>query len=309
MIFIPGRNNLALTVFVPYDCKNSCRFCTTKKSYKEKLADFASVADEMRGILFYYNFPITDVVFTGGEPMENVGALKRLIEMIEPLNKKVYINTTFTRKNLQEFVDLVNSNDTIRGVNISRHGETFERDAYLFEDVAPDDAIANIKKPVRINCLDKGQNLERIIDRWKGKNVELSIRRDYREPITETQLHNPYDPVAMTLIKLGFVYAGKAQCNVCDTTIFEKEGMIVRYHKGMERSSILNGNVLEFNDLIIDQAGNIAYDWKESNDRIMQEMKKEFNPFARIFLSKPVSNNHTQSYCGGPNSYCGGSGC
>lgn len=309
MEFRCGRSNLALTVFVPYDCKNSCRFCTTKKSYEEKPANLEAVADEMRGILYYYSFPITDVVFTGGEPMENVAALKRLIEMIEPLNKKVYINTTFTKKNLQEFIDLVNGNDTIQGVNISRHGETFERDAYLLDDIAPDCEIAKIKKPVRINCLDKGQNLKRIIDRWNGKDVELSIRRDYREQMTDDQLHNPYDPTPMMLIDMGFSYVGKTQCNVCDTTIFEREGMIVRYHKGLERSSILHGNTLEFNDLIIDQNGNFAYDWKESNERIVQEMKKEFNPFARIFLSKPISSNHTQLYCGGRNSYCGGSGC
>lgn len=310
MIFRSGRNNLALTVFVPYDCKNSCRFCTTKKSYSEKKANLAAVADQMRNILYYYTFSITDVVFTGGEPMENVEALKILVEMIEPLNKRVYINTTFTRKNMHEFVDLVNSNDTIRGVNISRHGETFEGDAYLFEDIAPDDAISKIKKPVRINCLDKGQNLKRIIDRWKGKGVELSIRRDYREPMTETQLHNPYDLTAMMLIKLGFVYAGKTQCNVCDTTIFEKEGMIVRYHKGMERSSILGGSVLEFNDLIIDQAGSVAYDWKGSDDRIMRDMLAEFNAFKRIFMSRPISCNCAASYSGGTGSICGGgSGC
>lgn len=44
MEFRCGRSNLALTVFVPYDCKNSCRFCTTKKSYEEKPANLAAVA-------------------------------------------------------------------------------------------------------------------------------------------------------------------------------------------------------------------------------------------------------------------------
>lgn len=309
MIFKPGRNNLALTVFVPYDCKNNCKFCTTKESYREKPANLEAVSERLLFTLYYHTFPITDVVFTGGEPMENVKSLKGLIDLVEPTRKKVYINTTFTRKNMQEFVELVNSNDVIQGINISRHGETIAHDMYMFEDIAADEEIENIKKPVRINCLDMGQNLERVIDRWKGKTVELSIRRDYRETMTEEQLHNPYDPTAMTLIKLGFSYAGKSQCNVCDTTIFKKEGMIVRYHKGMEQSSILNGSTLEFNDLIIDQAGNIAYDWKNSNGRMMKEMLSEFNAFKRIFMSTPISCNCAASYCGGSNTSCGGQGC
>ena len=30
-----GRGNLAVTVFVPYDCPNHCPFCTSKDDYKD----------------------------------------------------------------------------------------------------------------------------------------------------------------------------------------------------------------------------------------------------------------------------------
>lgn len=29
MIFKTGRANLAYTIFVPFDCKNNCSFCTS----------------------------------------------------------------------------------------------------------------------------------------------------------------------------------------------------------------------------------------------------------------------------------------
>lgn len=33
MEYIKGRTNLSATIFVPYDCKNNCPFCTSKKDY------------------------------------------------------------------------------------------------------------------------------------------------------------------------------------------------------------------------------------------------------------------------------------
>lgn len=304
MYYRIGRKNLALTVFVPYDCKNTCRFCASKRSYKEKKSDPGKVAESMKRVLYRTALPIKDVVFTGGEPMEDVNALKNLVKLV-PKRMNIYINTTFIRKNMEEFVEMVNTCWAIKGVNISRHEETFERDEYMLDGIAKDEDIQRIKKPVRINCVEKGQNLQKIVERWEGKGVELSIRRDFRKPMTDTELHSPYDHTALALIESGFKFVGKTQCNVCDTTYFIKEnGMRVQYHKGLMRTSIEDGFALEINDLIIDQAGDIAYDWEGCDtDRmknIMRNSEKLYDEW----------DNHGQYEPGKYEpSTCGGAGC
>jgi len=35
MEYRKGRTNLSATIFVPYDCKNNCPFCTSKADYKD----------------------------------------------------------------------------------------------------------------------------------------------------------------------------------------------------------------------------------------------------------------------------------
>ena len=34
---IIGRDNISATIFVPYDCTNKCKFCTTKYLYKKDI--------------------------------------------------------------------------------------------------------------------------------------------------------------------------------------------------------------------------------------------------------------------------------
>lgn len=34
--YICGRSNLALTIQVPYDCPNTCPFCTAKAKYQKE---------------------------------------------------------------------------------------------------------------------------------------------------------------------------------------------------------------------------------------------------------------------------------
>ena len=61
-----GRNNLALTVFVPFDCANNCRFCTSKALYSNSDTSVESVEYQMRRVLNEFRYPIRDIVFTGG---------------------------------------------------------------------------------------------------------------------------------------------------------------------------------------------------------------------------------------------------
>ena len=56
-IYIPGREDLSVTVFIPTDCTNNCRFCTSKASYSEKKPDLKKVIYSIKD--FCKNDPFT----------------------------------------------------------------------------------------------------------------------------------------------------------------------------------------------------------------------------------------------------------
>lgn len=308
-----GRKNLALTIFVPWDCGNQCEFCTSKESYERKSASYNNVAFQMKKIFEEGKYPIEDVVFTGGEPMANIKALEELIALV-PEGYKVYINTTFRRTGAEKFIDLVNGNVKIKGVNISRHGETWTKDAKGLRDIAGDDDLQNIKKSVRINCVWMGQDLDALLKRWEGTGVELSIRKDYTERMDQKALHSPYDEVPMMLIERGFEFEGSTACNVCHTMKFSRDGFYVRWHKGLQKTAIEVGGGLEINDLIIEQDGFFTYDWGENDLSIIAEMEKQFGKTDKRYWTGPTAEDvydylarsfQSVSRC---NSRCGGKG-
>lgn len=274
MIFSFGRDNLALTIFVPYDCRNKCPFCSSKETYRTHRPSMDNVKYQLKRVLTEFDYPIKDVVFTGGEPMADIDGLKELIDLV-PSQYNIYINTTFTNRNLENFVEFVNKCSKIKGINISRHSETYEKDCELLYDIATDDRISEIQKPVRINCVVKNQDISKVIERWNGTGVHLYFRKDFNIEQDFVELHNPYDELTMKLIADGFAFNSHIQCNVCDTTFFEKGGQIVAYHKGQKNSSIQIGEYLEINDLIIDQTGVFTFDWGENNLRIISELEQK----------------------------------
>lgn len=268
-----GRENLALTVFVPYDCKNACPFCTSKESYASIRPDVERVKNNMMILLPDYARSIREVVFTGGEPMEDMNILRELVSIV-PKAYDIYINTTLTNANLDDFINFVNNIDNIKGVNISRHCETYEEDCRMLHDIAPDEAIDRIHVSVRINCVVHDQNIERVVNRWKGRKVTLNFRKDYTEPANERTLHDPYDDTPIMLARMGCKYVMKTSCNVCDTTEFHLDNFSIRYHKGLARSSVVYDDHIEINDVIIDQSGRIMYDWEECDTRIADKFIK-----------------------------------
>lgn len=283
MDFVFGRDNLALTVFVPWDCHNHCGFCTSKDSYRVNEPSLQNVKYQMRRFFQLYKFPVKDVVFTGGEPMMNIPALAELIDLV-PKDKRIFINTTFIKATKGEFLDLVDKG-RISGVNISRHGETFEDDCKMMCGIADDEEILDINCPVRINCVLKGQCIGVLVERWRDKGVTLNLREDYTL-LVPRELHDPYRPVPMELLGIGYHFWKHTQCRVCDTTYFKPEDQelpTAMYHKGMQDSSILEGDVLEINDLIIDQTGALRYDWRQRDLETLEKLlAKHFVPSACI---------------------------
>lgn len=300
-----GRSNFALTVFVPYDCANNCAFCTSKQNYKTSPPNVDKVIKKMEIIFRDYTFPIQDVVITGGEPMADIDILKRILNTI-PDEYNVYINTTFIHKNFIEFCEIVNKTNKIKGINISRHFDTFEKDNKFFKDIATDEKVRYISKKVRINCVvNKSSNIDGIIDRWSKQPVELSFRRNFNTPISDRDLHNMYDDFLLTLSETENTYfVSHGQCDVCDTTRFLKdETFLIQYHKTKKHSSFKKDGVLTINDLIIFQNGDIAYDWEDTLIKTTQEV---LDAFLKKAPRGAWALRETKDYWYVPTGPCGG---
>lgn len=344
MIFKIGRSNFALTVMVPYNCENNCAFCTAKEMYHRVGTNVEDVKFQIGKTLGSCIYPIKDVVFTGGEPTTDLDVLRELIDLV-PADKNVYINTTLPARKFDEFHDLVNDEPKIKGINISRHTPSIKEDRQFYDfsqpdwksdnEVVGDEALRLINKPIRINCVltdEYEQDWKKIVDRWASvrkdvnPNISLCFRENFAaltldaKVLQRENLHNPYTSFLVELAK-EYLFIDHTQCNVCDTTRFMTPGgLVVAYHRGLEKSSILSpdGKTLEINDLVIFPNGEIGYDWKEISLKTMYECEMYFlstakpvNPLRDLFNSNmSPSFDHlypeTRSSCGGGGSGCGG---
>lgn len=271
--FVSGRDNLAVTIMMPFDCPNNCPFCESKKEYAKNRPSLDGVVNAVKHIFRDNNtLDIPEVVITGGEPMANILALRKIINVI-PSDKDIYINTTLLKRNFHEFVALVNNHPQIKGINVSRHEATYEEDCRLLHGIASDGYFCQFEKPVRINCVvNNGTNIYEIMDRWEGQGVEISFRENFHT-MTEQELHHPYSGYLPRLAS-ELHYEGHTQCKVCDTTIFKRRsGLIVRYHKGVKNTLVyLGDNKYEINDIIVRQDGKIFADWDFSNSTLLPTM-------------------------------------
>lgn len=308
--FVTGRDNLALTIMVPFDCPNNCPFCESKKEYAAHRPSLDNVISSIKKFFRDNNtLKVPEVVITGGEPMANILALRKIINAI-PSNKDIYINTTLLKIHFQEFVALVNSEPQIKGINVSRHEATYEEDCRLLHCIAPDGWFRQIEKSVRINCVvNNGTNIYDVMDRWEGQRVELSFRENFNA-MTEQDLHNPYSGYLPGLAT-ELEYKGHTQCKVCDTTIFKRRsGLIVRYHKGIKNTLVrVHANHYEVNDIIIRQDGEVFADWDFSNKTLLPTIllhdgAKEIMQRSRERMVEIASTPYTT--CGGGYGGCGG---
>ena len=309
--FVSGRNNLALTVMVPFDCPNNCPFCESKKEYATNRPNLYGVLKTME-LFFKTNntLDVPEVVITGGEPMADIRALHAIINTI-PSDKDIYINTTLIKRNFDAFVDLVNNHPQIKGINVSRHCTTYEEDRKTLHGIVADNEISRIKKSVRINCVIKDRKhsfFRGVIARWEGTGVELSFREDFNE-MTEEALHNPYSH-SLPYVATVKEYLNHTFCKVCDTTTFRSSrGMVIRYHKGLKNTFInLGKNKYEINDIIIRQDGSIFCDWDFTNAHVLppQLLYDDMKDIMKRSRERMVEIASTPTYtCGGWDS-CGG---
>lgn len=280
--FAFGRSDFSVTVYVPWNCTNNCKFCSSKEDYSRIKSDFERLKVSLQLIR---NSLLPIVVFTGGEPSADIDKLRELLSIVD--NKIVYINTSLPKKNSKEFIELVNTTDCIKSISISRHKHTYAEDSTILYNIVEDEEILAIKKPVRINVVSQDDNtfsiesIKKYVNRWskiailKGgpDSLLLNLRGNY---VTQdiSQLHEMTNCKIVNDLATNYYYLSHSFCNVCDTCTFIKfnesrqDELVIAYHRGVMNTAVRFGNVIEVNDLIIFQNGDIAYDWDGKNEDI-----------------------------------------
>lgn len=271
--YIVGRNNLAVTIFVPYNCPNNCPFCTSKKDY-ENNKDFSmeEIIKSFRKVA--YKPFVKDIVITGGEPFADLKQLDYLLNEVSGavLNygKNLYINTTLPctsdeqREEILQF--LYRHQKVISGLNISRHMnfKTKYEDFKLLEDI-----YNTVKVKIRINSVLFGKvypsKVKSFINEYVPVCDGISFRADYTKIKTQDDLRNiDKDEFVDILFNMEeLYYLGSGGCMVCNNDDFIYKNKTISYHRGMENSLITKGDYKIINDIVIKQNGKTVLDWKD----------------------------------------------
>lgn len=253
MRYIKGRSNLSCTIFVPWDCKNHCKFCTSKHMYKERTCDMDAIIAQIRKI--NENPLIEEFVFTGGEPLADIEKLGILLNEVK---KPAYINTTFpVNDDIDEVIEFVNSNEKISGLNISRHMHQ-----QFYEKILQPEDFIKILKSIKLNVVLSKEfditEFKTFMEPYKQTGINICIRADYRN-ITKDNLKNR-DNVFEKLI-LEYEYEHSGGCMVCNDDTFWDGDIPIHYHRGMEHSKVIYGNKAFINDVLITIDGQVYDDW------------------------------------------------
>ena len=312
MKYLVGRDNLAVTVFVPYDCPNNCPFCTSKHEYRHnENFSMEAILESLKTVLTLS--AVKDIVITGGEPFANLKLLNEILEAIKVFDARnytshnVFINTTLpttaeNAKTLEAFIVAAYKRRLFTGLNVSRH--------ILFRtNLENDKLIRHLCSrgiSVRINSVVIGretvEQLEDFIDKYNFVN-QINFRADYRNIITQDDLRGYNNVTLQNLFQLEYYnYASSTGCHVCNTDKFIPEyhdDPIVCLHRGMEHSKlvVVDGAIEEVNDIIIKQDGRILFDWDEDGSRDIAEL--DWSTFHDNEYNKDDEDDDDYGYSGG----------
>lgn len=264
---IIGRDNISATIFVPYDCTNKCKFCTTKHLYKKNIDYKQTLLKIEKSIVKLSNIGITIWTLTGGEPLHNLNKCKDIINLIKKHTLfeeelTIYINTSLPKNagidNIISFLE--DEGNYIKGISVSRHKNSYEEDCELLHNIFEDELLSKIKLPIRINCLvSKNLNIKEFVERFINfKNILINFRANYTKIKLDT-IHQK-DDIFKQLNQL-YDFQEHTECNVCDTDIFKYKNTYICYHKGCLSTAIRNNNELEINDFVISMFGELYFDW------------------------------------------------
>ena len=253
-----------VTVFVPYDCNNHCPFCINKKEYAD--CSGFSLDAILRSIHTMDEItPRCDFVFTGGEPLADLGSLQKMLDAI-PNTYRIFINTTFPvqqKYSADEMIAFTKRNrDKITCINISRH-------LVKYVEESPDEVVGRIACPTRINCVlyknYPAQKLTDYVERFLPYRIPIQFRYDYTETTPENLYEEEHDKILQDL-KKQFTYKGLDGCRMRNGFHFEYKGLHMTYHKTLPYSTIVetgdDGITYDIlYDILIKQNGEIHSDW------------------------------------------------
>lgn len=299
--FIIGRENFATTIYVQKDCKNNCKFCVSKDEYRNAKC---KGLDEKFLRLINKSPYIKDVVFTGGEPMEDLEFVEKCVELL--FNKNIYINTTLLNKNIIKFAVILSKYSQIKGINVSRHETSFALEQ--FNNIVEDDIIGQMSVPVKLNCVlpkdlkNLKDFIQDVVKRWSSySNVSVCFREDFTKT-TDSTLHTKNHEVINIMSSL-YDFVNRSYCDVCDSTYFDNNGQSIVFHRGLQESSIEIGNKIIVNDLIVFPDGKVAYDWDRKDKNIEELYKYLFDVSIFDILPKETSKINNKPSLVQPN--CG----
>jgi len=268
MNYITRTGGATVTVFVPYDCQNHCPFCINKAEYSD--TSKFSLDEIIRSIkIMDAMTPECDFVFTGGEPLADLDALQKMLDVI-PTTHKIFINTTLPinqGRSESEIAGFLNKNyfaNKITGINVSRHLKPFVQEC-------SDSIFKMLAFKPRINCVLYSMDSQKInivealkafADRFKDITSHIQFRKDY--VVTDmNNLYNTEDDEIFQVLTKAFDYVGPfGEYRMRVGYEFRYGTYKITYHKTLPYSKIyINNNESCLYDIIIKQDGTIKEDW------------------------------------------------
>ena len=274
-----GRDNLALTVFVPWDCTKNCSFCTTKQLYKKKIATIGEIEEKMKKLL--KGFPmIKEVVISGGEPFNNLHDLWRLVLNIDR-KYNIYVNTSFPKIKEEDKYYFEKVVERIKGINVSRHLNHDYSAFSSYEDMMnlcpylPDIRInILLNKHIDPDNLEESKDIIKHIEHIKRyKFFDIQLRANYlKTSFVYNMLGTPFyldeymDETSYYINSLGRNFT-RSGCEVCRTVSVEySKNLYISFHKGLKNTLLLekddNGkDIFIVNDVILTPTAEVKLDW------------------------------------------------
>lgn len=286
--FMTRTGGATVTVFVPYDCGNHCPFCINKQEYADD-GNF-SLENILVSIASIHEItPACDFVFTGGEPLANLGSLQQMLDAV-PATHRVFINTTLpVMKDYTEdqVVAFLNRNKgKITCVNVSRH-------LFKFVEEGNDTIFGRLEVPTRVNCVLFGKHTPEgmldFIHRFAPWNVPIQFRSDYTKTTPEN-LYDETDDTILADLRSILTPSMLEGCRIRCNYEFVDGAHIVSYHKTLPYSTmtVVGEDGVTYDvlyDVLIKQNGDFHSDWTGVVMDIEKYRKVVFEPYDlhRIF--------------------------
>ena len=298
---IPGRNNLACTIMVPWACRYKCPFCTTRYEYEKtspNINNIAKAITKLGNTILFNSGMINEFVITGGEPFDRPYNLLAMVTNLSKYELPIYINTILPAEPIIGNKSCCNRIFNLAsGINISRHLTNI----FPFSDSNNSNNVLSYvmwrdlidHEKVKINSVitesdftdDLPERIRKFVDSYRTGCKKISFRADYNKIKTTEDLKTLSDPFLRVLFKL-YPYEYSSGCAVCNDDNFG----LVSYHRGLSKTLVnIAENKYLVHDIIIRPDGDIWPDWIKPSESVMDSFKfylEDKNKFEEVFTQE-----------------------